>query len=171
VESIKHTTTNDINITDEEIDKFWKQGEMYYEAKVTPTVAFNNLLQTHENVMKMMQLTPKQLYSKLRYLHSKSQPHPSMDCHQFIHKLYTRSTTEYGFKMEYQLETNNNTLECVLYCSHFELQQMQKFGKELVIFDTTHKTNVHNMYLGLFVVINCFGESVIVAKAFMATRA
>jgi hypothetical protein len=70
--------------------------------------------------------------------------------------------------MEYLLDPQQNTLECVLYCSHFEIKQMQKNGKELVIFDTTHKTNIHSMYLAVFVVINGFVDSVIVAKAFMA---
>jgi hypothetical protein len=125
-------------VSEEELKNFWQQGSMYYEAKVTPSTAFHNLKKTHEKVLNALQLTPKQLYSKLRGLNGKSKPNPNMDCNDFIHALYNRSRTEIGFRMEYELEPIHKTLECVLYCSNFEVDQMQKFGKELVIFDTTH---------------------------------
>jgi hypothetical protein len=62
-----------------------------------------------------------------------------------------------GFEYAIDID-DSNCIISVIWLTSREMQRARKLST-IVIFDTTHKSNTHDLFLGLFVSINEFGKT------------
>jgi len=151
-----------------EVSAMWLQAKMYYACKMSQDAAYAKLMVTHESCIRALQLTPAKLYSKLRHLSRASgDEHPGRDAFDFIADLQERSLKEHGFVYSFNVD-DKRALESVFYMTAMEVENVKKYGKDMIVVDTTHQTNFHEMFLFVVVMENKHGDTILGGKGFVA---
>ncbi len=68
------------------------------------------------------------------------------------------------FKIDEDEDTN--CINSVIWLTGREKERARKL-RTIVVFETTHKSNMHDLYLGLFVSVNEFGKTESLGKGFL----
>jgi hypothetical protein len=119
----------------------------------------------YAEVIDRLHLSPNKINKKLRHLCREKDMSMHSDSQQFELSLEAQKLVDPGFVFMIDIDPETNVILAVLWMTGREVERAHKLGK-IVIFDTTHKSNIHDMYLGLFVTVNEFGKTETLGKGF-----
>lgn len=160
----------DLNFSEHEEIEFWESARRYFDRRLTQSDAHSLLFQhspAFRKIIEAKKITPESLYSKLRA--EEGSPSPSSTaCHEFIQFLLQQQRDKDSeFYVSFILDPITHALVGVIWASG----EMRKWGKlftELVIFDTTHGTNIFEFFLGVWAIEDSHGETLITAVCLLA---
>jgi len=157
----------DYSVTDTSalsVTGMWRVAHELYEAQLGQDVLYSKLLHTYPAELTALQLTPRALFSKIRNqlknMGGMLEILPSCDALAFVQKLTERRENEPGFKFIYQVEDKTKCFESAFWITANEIRNVGMYGVDIVVMDTTHHTNKHNLFLALFVMENKYGDTV-----------
>lgn len=88
------------------------------------------------------------------------------DAEQFRQRLQEQIQLDPGFVFKIDEDEDTNCIKSVIWLTGREKERALKLNT-IVVFDTTHKSNMHDLYLGLFVSVNEFGKTESLGKGFL----
>ena len=169
---------SDVPLIATEIDygQFWDETLNYFEQNVSQSIAFN-LLKNSTNraflrILENGKYDAEKLYSEARhkFLLKKGGPiNRGDDCQNLIKKLFDTSAKDPGSFMRYSVDSTTNSFQAAFYATSF-MVKMSCILLSLVVFDTTHCTNLLNIYLGLFCAEDSFGDTVVTSWCYLSSQ-
>jgi hypothetical protein len=165
-------STSDLSYSDAEENQFWEMARSYFRKRLDQSEAHGCLWDhspAFRKILEAKKLTPEKLYDRIRAEKGSKSP-KSTACHDFIKfLLQQQQENDADFFVSYILDPITNSLVGVVWASG----QMRNWGKlftDLVIFDTTHDTNVFQFFLGMSTVEDSHGETLVTAVSVSASR-
>jgi hypothetical protein len=147
-------STSDLSYSDAEENQFWEMARSYFRKRLDQSEAHGCLWDhspAFRKILEAKKLTPEKLYDRIRAEEGSKSP-KSTACHDFIKfLLQQQQENDADFFVSYILDPITNSLVGVVWASG----QMRNWGRlftDLVIFDTTHDTNVFQFFLGIWAV-------------------
>jgi hypothetical protein len=160
----------DLKYSEEDEKHFWQSATELYRQKLEQSRAHTFLYNhspTFRKIIEANKLTATRLYAKIRAEEGSKTP-PSTACQDFIKFLLSHQQDhDVEFFVSFIQDPITNALIGVIWATG----EMRKWGKlftELVIFDTTHDTNIFQFYLGVWGVEDSHGETLITGVCLLA---
>jgi hypothetical protein len=159
----------DMTYTTDDIAKLWVEADELFSKNVSQGSAFDILVKNPAYAGYLQDngiYNAQKLNSKVRHL-SGSNTARDRDETNFINYFFEKKAANEDFYFEYRKDACTGDLDAAIWGGADMRHAAELYGGELVVFDLTHLTNWMNLFLGVFVVEDCYGETTIIALCFV----